>query len=174
MVTSPPAEKRFARPKVLLHVAAAALAVGMIVVLARSLRRDGPAALEAWRAAHVQSTWVVFAVSSALAGHAIYIFGWQRLLRDSGLRIAFWPLARMFFVSNLGRYLPGGKAWQMGIVAVMAAEQQLPSAMLAASSLFQAIIGVAVGAVVVFAAGGTAIGLPRAWLLAPVLGIVAL
>lgn len=146
----------------------------MIVVLGRVLRRDGPAALDAWRAAHVQWAWVAFAVACALTGHAIYVVGWRRLLTDSGIRAPFWTLTRVFLVSNLGRYLPAGKAWQMAIVAMMAGEQQLPPAALAASSLFQGVVGVGVGAIVVFAAGGTVIGLPTAWLIAPLAGVVAL
>lgn len=150
------------------------LTVVMIVVLGRALGRDGQAALDAWRAAHVRWPWVAFAVACALTGHAIYVLGWRRLLTDSGIRAPFWTLARLFLVSNLGRYLPAGKAWQMAIVAMMAAEQQLPSAVLAASSLFQGVVGVGVGAIVIFAAGGTTIGLPAAWLILPIAGIVGL
>lgn len=146
----------------------------MIVVLAQALGRDGPAALSAWRAAHIRWRWVVASVACALAGHAIYVAGWQRLLSDSGVRAPFWTLARLFLVSNLGRYLPAGKAWQMAIVAMMAAEEGLPSAMLAASSLVQGVVGVGVGAIVVFAAGGAAIGLAPAWLVVPVAAVAAL
>jgi hypothetical protein len=35
--------------------------------------------------------------------------GWRRLLSDAGVRVGLWPLARIFLVSNLGRYLPGGR-----------------------------------------------------------------
>lgn len=146
----------------------------MIAVLTHVLQRDGPAAVNAWRAAHVRWAWVTFAVACALAGHAIYVVGWRRLLSDSGLPAPFWTLARLFLVSNLGRYLPGGKAWQMAIVAMMAAEQQLPSAMVAASSLFQGIVGVGIGAIVIFAAGGTTIGLSPAWLVLPVAAVLGL
>jgi uncharacterized membrane protein YbhN (UPF0104 family) len=146
----------------------------MIVVLAQALRRDGPAALRAWRAAHVQWAWVAFSVVCAFAGHAVYVAGWRRLLSDSGIRAPFWTLARVFLVSNLGRYLPAGKAWQMAIVAMMAAERQLPSGVLAASSLFQGVVGVGVGAIVLFAAGGTTLGLPPAWLVLPVVAILGL
>ena len=93
-----------------LRFAAAVLSVVMIVVLGRVMWRDGPAALNAWRAAHVRWPWVAFAVACALAGQAIFVVGWRRLLTDLGTRAPFWTLARLFLVSNLGRYLPAGKA----------------------------------------------------------------
>jgi uncharacterized membrane protein YbhN (UPF0104 family) len=156
------------------RVAAVALGVVVVVFLAQSLRRDGPAALEAWKAAHVRWTWVAFSVMCGFLGHAFYLVGWRRLLKDSGISASVWQLARMFLVSNLGRYLPGGKAWQMGIVGVMAAEYGLPAAAVAASSLLQGIVGVGVGAIVLFAAGGAAIGVPAWWLVVPVAGVAAL
>ena len=162
------------RHRTILRFAAAVLTVVMIAVLTQALRRDGRAALSAWRAAHVHWSWVALSVVCALTGHVIYVAGWRRLLSDSGVRAGFWTLARLFLVSNLGRYLPAGKAWQMAIVGMMAAEEQLPSAILAASSLFQGVVGVGVGAILVIAAGGTTIGLPVAWLVLPVAAVIGL
>jgi uncharacterized membrane protein YbhN (UPF0104 family) len=140
----------------------------------RVLRRDGPAALEAWRAADVQWAWVTVATVCALAGHAVYVVGWRRLLHDLEIPITFWQAARYFLVSNLGRYLPGGKAWQMGIVGVMAAENRQPAGVVAATSLLQGIVGVAVGAIMLFATGGAALGVAPVWFALPVAGVVGL
>jgi hypothetical protein len=72
----------------------------------------------------VQWAWIAFAVVCALTGPAINIVGWRRLLSDSGIHASLLTLARLVLVSNLGRFLPGGKAWQMAIVAMMAAERR--------------------------------------------------
>ena len=158
----------------LLRFAAGALAVVMVIVLARAMRRDGPAALDAWRAAHVQWRWVVLSVVCGFTGHAFYVAGWRRLLKDVSVHSSFWSLVRIFLVSNLGRYLPAAKAWQMGIVAMMAAEYRLPATLVAGSSLIQGIVGTGVGALVLFASGGTVIGISSAWLLLSVVGFAVL
>jgi uncharacterized membrane protein YbhN (UPF0104 family) len=162
------------RAQLALKIAALVIGVGMIVVLIQALRRDGPAALAAWRSARINWSWVTVAVTCALAGHAAYILGWRRLLTDIGVSASFWQLARMFLVSNLGRYLPGGKPWQMAIVAVMAGEQGLPAATIAASSLFQGVVGVGVGAIVLFLTGGALLGVSAWWLLPLVAGVAGL
>jgi uncharacterized membrane protein YbhN (UPF0104 family) len=158
----------------ILRIVAAILTVLILVVLVQSIRRDGPAAVDAWRSAHVRWTWVALSVVLGAIGHAFYVIGWRRLLNDAGIRVPLWQLIRFFLVSNLGRYLPGGKAWQMGIIGVMAAEHDLPAAAITASSLFQGVIGVGVGAIVLFAAGGALVGLPTPWLALPLIGVTIL
>ncbi len=111
---------------------------------------------------------------AGLSGHGFFVFGWRRLLNDTGNPVPIWQLVRMFLVSNLGRYLPAAKAWQMGIVATMAAEHGLPAGAIAASSLFQGVVGVGVGVIVLLAAGGTSLGLSTAWLALPLAGVAAL
>ena len=162
------------RFRTLWRLAGAVLGVVMIAVIAHALRRDGPAALAAWRGAHVAWAWVIFAILCALAGQAINVVGWRRLLRDSGIDASLWTLMRLFLVSNLGRYLPAGKAWQMAIVAMIATEERLPAALVAASSFFLGVVGVGVGAIIVFAAGRSTIGLPPAWLVLPLFALLGL
>jgi hypothetical protein len=152
----------------------AILAIAVLAVLVPTLKRDGPAALDAWRAAHVQWPLVALAVALGFCGHAVYVFGWQRLLADSEIPARFWSLAQMFLVSNLGRYLSGAKAWQMGIVLVMSAEEDLPAAVVAGSSLLQGMVGVGVGVFVLLATGGAALKAPPALMTLPVAGMIAL
>ncbi len=160
------------RLRFVLRAVAAVLGVAVIVVLVQTLRRDGPGALAAWRTAQVNPWFVALAIGCGVAGHAIYVIGWRRLLTDSEIHVPLWPLAKMFLVSNLGRYLPGGKAWQMGIVGIMAAENGLPATHVAASSLLQGVIGVGAGTIVLLVTGGAAVGIPTAWLALPVAGII--
>ena len=157
-----------------LRVLALFLSALVVYGLVQALRRDGPAALAAWRAADVRWTMVVVAAVFALAGQGIYVVGWQRLLNDYGVKSSFWLTAKFFLVSNLGRYLPGAKAWQMGIVGLMAAQNGLPPATVAATSLFQGMIGVAVGAILLFWTGGAVLQIPQIWFVLPIVGIIGL
>ncbi len=114
------------------------------------------------------------ALGAALSGHAVYVLGWQRLLRGLGVRASYVELARLFLVSNLGRYLPGGKAWQMAIIASMATDAGLPPARLAASSLGQGMVGMGVGLLVLVVAGGSSLDVSPLWFVLSTAGLVAL
>jgi uncharacterized membrane protein YbhN (UPF0104 family) len=166
------AKKRWLRT--LLHLVALALTVVVLAALVRAFRRDGPAALEAWRTADLNPVWLSIAVFAALAAHAVFVVGWKRLLVDCGIPISFWHTARLFLASNLGRYLPAGKAWQVSIIAVMAAEQQLPATVVAATSLLQGLVGLIVGALLLMITGSTLAGIAPVWLLIPLVGLIAL
>src|SRR6185312_15890317 len=157
-----------------IRVAAALLTIAMIAVVIRSFRRDGPAALEAWRASHIHWGWLTASLVFPFVGHAIYVYGWRRLLRDADVHASYWHLVRIFLVSNLGRYLPAGKAWQMAIVGMMAAESNLPAGLLAASSLFQGMIGVGVGLVVLFATAGSVLDIQPIWFVLAIVGVIVL
>ncbi len=162
------------RIRLLVRVVAIILCVAVIAGLVSALRRDGPAAVAAWRSADVKPGWIVIACLLGLLGHAVLVVGWQRLLGDCGVAVGFWQTARMFLASNLGRYLPAGKAWQMGIVAVMATEANLPASIIAATSLFLGVVGVAVGAILLSFTGSTLLGVSPAWSLVPVFGVAVL
>lgn len=157
-----------------MQVAGVVLAAAIIIAVAASVRRNGPAAVEAWRQTQVQWAWVAVAAVCGLLGHALNVVGWRRVLRDCSVRIGWFETARFFAVSNLGRYLPGGKAWQLGMVAAMAKEAGMPVATLTATSFFGGGVGVLVGLLILLATAGPILSVSP-WLVAiPVLGVVAL
>lgn len=160
------------RRTLLVRAIAGLLMLAIAVAIAGSVRRDGPAALAAWKSAHVRWLWIVVACVVALAGQVVFAFGWRRFLVDCDVRLSLAQALRMYLASNLGRYLPGGKAWQMSIVGVMASEGGWPAATLAATSLLQGIIGVVTGALILLITGAETLGVARGWLIVPVLGLV--
>jgi uncharacterized membrane protein YbhN (UPF0104 family) len=162
------------RLRLILRTVATILGIAIFAVVLHTLRRDGPGALAAWRAAHVRWRFIALAIGCGFVGHGFYLIGWRRLLRDSDIPVSLWPLAKIFLVSNLGRYLPGAKAWQMSIVGLMATEFGLPATQLAASSLLQGVVGFVTGAIVLLVTGGAAVGLSMGWLAFPLAGIIGI
>lgn len=65
--------------------------------------------------------WEYVAASGALVllGYAILIQAWRVMVNGWGSRLGYRDAARIWFVSNLGRYVPG-KVWQITAMAVMA------------------------------------------------------
>jgi hypothetical protein len=162
------------RGGVVIRLAAAIVTILVVAGLIGVVRRDGPAAWNAWRNANVQWDWIAGACLLGLTGHLASIAGWHRLLKDSQSTASFEQAANIFLVSNLGRYLPGAKAWQMGIVGMMAVENRLSAGLLALTSLFYGLVGVGVGFLLLLLIGGALLGLNLAWLSLAVFGVVLL
>lgn len=155
----------------LFRAAAVVFTIVIVASLARTLHADGPAAVQAFRSSAVSWRWIVLSCLIGAVGHAVSIFAWRYLLFDMGIRFSLRENIRMFLVGNLGRYLPAGKAWQMGIVSSMAAERGFPPAQLAASSLLQGAVGVVCGIALLFLLGGTLLGFPDYWFVLPLAGV---
>lgn len=78
-----------------------------------------------WRSAsaanlriRVHGGWLATASLVVLATYAFLIEIWRRVLARFGSRISFRDAARIWFVSNLGKYVPG-KVWQVTTMAAM-------------------------------------------------------
>jgi uncharacterized membrane protein YbhN (UPF0104 family) len=105
--------------------------------------------------------WGLLAVSAGcvLASYAILIWTWQRTVRAWGERLGFGEGARIWFISNLGRYLPG-KIWQIGAMGVMAQRAGVSATAAVGSSLVVSVVNVLVGIAVAFATGAGNLGAP--------------
>jgi hypothetical protein len=91
-------------------------------------------------------------LATALVGltYAMLIEVWRMVLARLGAQVAYGPAARVWFASNLGKYLPG-KIWTVTAMVVMMARVGVPSATTGASVVVIAIAQAASGfAVVIF------------------------
>lgn len=86
-----------------------------------------------------------------LASYAVLIATWRAMVRSWGATLAIGPAARIWFVSNLGRYVPG-KVWQIGAMGVMANKAGVPPEAAVGSSLVIALVNILAGFGVVAAA----------------------
>jgi uncharacterized membrane protein YbhN (UPF0104 family) len=66
----------------------------------------------------VQPGWLALSSLLVLATYAFLIEVWRQVLARFGSGVAFSEAARIWFVSNLGKYVPG-KVWQVTTMAAM-------------------------------------------------------
>lgn len=98
---------------------------------------------------------VAWSAGIVLLSYGVLIATWRAMLRAWGASLAAGEAARVWFVSNLGRYVPG-KVWQIGAMGVMAHERGVPPSAAVGSSLVIALVNILVGFGVAALAGAEA------------------
>lgn len=94
-------------------------------------------------------------VSSALCTWGMYvllILAWRSLLRDWGYQLGIWTAARIWAVSNLGKYIPG-KVWAIAGMAMMAQRAGCAPWAATASAILMQGLAVGTGVVAMAVAG---------------------
>lgn len=98
--------------------------------------------------------WGLIALSGAvfLTAHAVLVMTWLSVLSCWDARLPFWSAARIWSVSNLGKYVPG-KVWQIGAMGAMSRELGVSPLAATGSAILGALVNVLTGFVVVLIAG---------------------
>lgn len=163
----------------LLIWAAQVLVIGMVVWYA------GASLAQQWgdfrlRAATLRPRWGGVAGSAllVLATYAALVESWRTLVRAWGGRLAFLDAARIWAVSNLGRYVPG-KLWSIGAMGVLAQRAGVSPVAAAGSAIVGTVVNLAAGFVVLCLAGTDVAralfpGVGRAATLLPLIGVAGL
>jgi len=132
------------------------------IVLALVLRKLA----EEWGAVKLaldqaRPNWLALAVSGliVLATYAILIETWRVLLRGWQHDIPFVDAARIWTISNLGKYLPG-KVWSITALVVMTREYGVSATEGATASVLVTLVNTIVGFVVAIVAGASLLRLP--------------
>lgn len=134
--------------------------------------------------ADARPAWHGIALSAVpvLVAYALLIHVWRAMLvgwgERAGVRLSYREAARIWFVSNLGRYVPG-KIWQIAAMGVMAQRLGVSPVAATGSSLIVNLANIASGFVLVLATGAAVFGPfadtgPRAGLLLAVAFAVGL
>jgi hypothetical protein len=97
-----------------------------------------------WRIA-ASSGWVFL-------GYAVLIETWRQTVIAWGERIGWRTAARIWFISNLGRYAPG-KVWQIGAMGALAQRAGVSSVAAVGSSLVVNLVNLLAACLVVMLAG---------------------
>ena len=125
--------------------------------------------------ASVGTDWrgVTTASLIVLVSYAVLIATWRATVQAWGERISIGDAARIWFISNLGRYVPG-KVWQIGAMGVMAQRVGVSPVAAVGSALVVSLVHVLVGFVIVAVTGRSLLGaaLPRGPVVPIVLGLM--
>lgn len=105
-------------------------------------------------AASLTPSWPGLALSAGcvLAGYAILITAWRLLMRIWGSPLGAFDAARIWFVSSLGKYVPG-KLWSVGAMAVLAKDAGASPLAATGSAIIMQVVNIAAGFAVVALAG---------------------
>lgn len=113
------------------------------------------------RLTHLQFGWQWIAAASilVLVSFALLIEGWRRILGAWDSHLPFRQAARIWFLSNLGKYVPGN-IWSLTAMGVMARERGISGVAAAGSSVIMQMVSLATGAAIVVVTGAKLLGEP--------------
>lgn len=156
-----------ARRPSLFTVAQWLFAAAVVAYAARALRGQWRAAAD--RLAEIALSWPLLALATliVLVTYLLLIDTWRRVVLDAGETLSARDAARIWFVSNLGKYVPG-KIWSIAAMTVMARQSGVSPLMAAGSSVLVTLVSTLAGIGVVLVAGAQAVDRP---VLAALLGI---
>lgn len=128
---------------------------GAVVVAAAlwTLRGQWTAAVAV--AGTVSPRWDLVLTASALvlAAYGVLILTWRATVADAGASLSVGDSARIWFVSNLARYIPGA-LWQMGALAVLAKQRGASASAATSAAVVLTVVNTLCGLVIALAFGG--------------------
>ena len=119
-----------------------------------------------------------------LLAYAVLIETLRRILlvwaapseKDNRPQLSFLSVARMWSISNFGRYIPG-KVWGIGAMAAMAKQAGIPGVAAAGSAVLNTVVNIATGFLVALVAGWRSfdeISKGRTWIGVALVAVAAL
>lgn len=126
-----------------------AAGVAIVVVIFGFLFRSLYLEWEQVVAYHWNLDWAALALAFALmlAASAFYAYLWKVILERLGAPLSYRKSYRMFFISQLGRYIPG-KVWSILGLVYLAEKEGIPKVICAASVTLQLLLQVVSGVIV--------------------------
>lgn len=107
--------------------------------------------------------WVALTFASllVLVAYAVLIQTWRQVVVAWGEHLTFASATRIWFVSNLGKYVPG-KVWAIAAMGTLAQEQGISPTAAMGSSVVVQLVNLVTGFGVFFLAGANVIAVPAA------------
>ena len=100
---------------------------------------------------------LIASVAVVLLIYALLVETWRRIVVNwdrtrTPTHFGFWTAARIWSISNLGRYVPG-KVWQIGAMATLAERAGVSPVAAVGSSILNVIVNISTGFLVALVAG---------------------
>jgi len=113
------------------------------------------------RLIHLQFGWEWIAAGTVLVlvTYTLLIEGWRRILEAWDSHLPFIDAARIWFLSNLGKYVPGN-VWSLTAMGVMARKRGLSAVAAAGSSVIMQVVSLLTGTAIVMITGAKLLGQP--------------
>jgi uncharacterized membrane protein YbhN (UPF0104 family) len=144
-----------------LRAAKIAFAAAVVIFIVAALVSQWGALQEAAASARPRWGYIGLSCALVLANYALLIQAWRVLLAGWGGSLGFGESARIWTVSNLGRYIPG-KVWAIGSLAVMAQSRGVSGAAAVGAAILGSLINTVAGFIVLAATGAGVLQLPTA------------
>ena len=97
-------------------------------------------------AANMHPNWLLILAASCIVmlTYAALIQSWRLLIAGEGSSLEFLSAARIWFIANLGRYIPG-KVWSIAALNVMATREGVPGTAAAGAAVLGTMINIGAG-----------------------------
>jgi len=136
------------------RIAQAIVGAILLAFLARNFLAD-------WRNAQQQAIqwefhwpWILAALLVTWAMYGVLIWGWRQVVVGWGEHLGRLDAARIWAISNLGKYIPG-KVWSIAGMGMMAQRQGVSATAAMGSAVIMQLISLATGAMIALALVGT-------------------
>jgi glycosyltransferase 2 family protein len=106
--------------------------------------------------------WAMLGYSSFIVfvAYVVLIQTWRQTVIAFGERLDFWSATRIWFVSNLGKYVPG-KVWSIAAMGTLAQERGVSPVAAMGSSIVVQVVNLVTGLAVFAVAGAHTMKLPN-------------
>jgi uncharacterized membrane protein YbhN (UPF0104 family) len=113
------------------------------------------------RLTHIQFGWQWIGAATVLVfvTYALLIEGWRRVLGAWDSHLPFMQASRIWFLSNLGKYVPGN-IWSLTAMGVMAKKRGMSAIAAAGSSVIMQMVSLATGTAIVMVTSAKLLGQP--------------
>ena len=103
----------------------------------------------------VEPRWGMIVLSAAitLSGFVVLIETWRRMIVAWGDTLSFSDASRIWFTSNLVRYLPGSTVVQLGAMAELSRRRRISPAAATGAAVINTAVNIATGFIVALVAG---------------------